>query len=297
MVDVMATRGLPRKKAGGRGGAWLVEVEPGRWVREEEVDPMKLRRVTLPTNPPGPVERRFEAPESPGSTIAPSLRPSEKQREAWDLVVGQGLTQIEAADTLEISQAGVQQRLKGYMAAMGLDGPLPGLLRDRAPAPATIDAPGTSSPGAAQDEPSGGGESDPDGDGAVLQPPDPTPPDPEPAAERVPSAAGDGPTEAPPAPGPTTPLRCAFCGCSEAAPCAEGCALVPDPQGLGAPCCEACGRRVTAPPRMPWVDDELDRLRGVLAELERREDAITDLIERLEAVRDGYARLRTLSAA
>lgn len=243
-----------------------------------------------------------------GRTMTPA-GPTEKQQQAWDLVTKEGLSQVEAADALGITQGGLQSRLKGYMENQGMKGPLPGLggagngpvrIRRVPPevldGPVTTSAPEASSAGAVQAASMGGDAVEPD-EGAAPQPPDPTSSDPEPVAETVPSAAGDGATEAPAAPGPTTPLRCAFCGCSEAAPCAEGCSLVPDPQGLGAPCCEACGSRVTAPPRMPWVDDELDRLRGVLAELERREDAVTDLIERLEAVREGYTRLRTLSAA
>ena len=77
--------------------------------------------------------------------------PTLKQQEAWDLVTEGGLTQVEAAQRLGVTQAGVQSRLRGYMDAMGLTGPLPGLGGGNGPIritrvdPALLDGPTTTS--------------------------------------------------------------------------------------------------------------------------------------------------------
>lgn len=90
--------------------------------------------------------------------------PTLKQQQAWDLVAEQGLTQVEAARKLQVTQAGVQDRLRGYQRAMGLTGPLPGLGGGNGPiritrvrpelldGPATTSAPEVSSAGAPPSE-------------------------------------------------------------------------------------------------------------------------------------------------
>lgn len=140
-----------------------------------------------------------------GRTMTPA-GPTEKQQQAWDLVTKEGLSQVEAADALGITQGGLQSRLKGYMENQGMKGPLPGLggagngpvrIRRVPPevldGPVTTSAPEASSAGAVQAASMGGDAVEPD-EGAAPQPPDPTSSDPEPVAETVPSAAGDGAT-------------------------------------------------------------------------------------------------------
>lgn len=77
--------------------------------------------------------------------------PTAKQQEAWDLVSRDGLSQVDAADRLSITQAGVQSRLRGYMEAVGLPGPIPGYGGGNGPItfrrvpPEALDAPATTS--------------------------------------------------------------------------------------------------------------------------------------------------------
>jgi hypothetical protein len=61
-----------------------------------------------------------------GRSVTTTREPTDKQEQAWRLVADEGLTQVEAAEQLGISQAGVQSRLRGYMGAKGIKGPLPG---------------------------------------------------------------------------------------------------------------------------------------------------------------------------
>jgi len=55
----------------------------------------------------------------------PAKQPTARQREVWEAVEEHG-TQGAAAKALGITQSAVQSGLKGYMKAMGIDGPMPG---------------------------------------------------------------------------------------------------------------------------------------------------------------------------
>ena len=59
--------------------------------------------------------------------LAMTREPTDRQREAWEAVHRLG-TQVAAARALDVSQGAIQSLLRGYMAAAGLDGPLPGYL-------------------------------------------------------------------------------------------------------------------------------------------------------------------------
>lgn len=126
--------------------------------------------------------------------------PTEAQAQAWELITVAGLTQVQAAARLGITQAGVQKRLLGYQKATGLTGRLPGYLSDKGPrfvrVPAkALDAPTTSAPAPLEpateaspssvdrdptDEPvaspapadpsPGAGDGDPSADGGLLHP-------------------------------------------------------------------------------------------------------------------------------
>ncbi|CAN5768099.1 hypothetical protein BH23CHL8_BH23CHL8_26200 [soil metagenome] len=86
-----------RRRVGGRrkapGGRWEVLVD-GAWIPEDE---------------------------------AMKREPTERQREVWRAVHEHG-TQAAAAESLGVSRGAVHSALKGYMDALGLVGPLPGLL-------------------------------------------------------------------------------------------------------------------------------------------------------------------------
>lgn len=107
-----------------------------------------------------------EAPAEPRAIVAPAITerredtgregdmdrtgPTELQGQAWDLVTKAGMTQVQAAAHLGISQGGLQSRLRGYQKATGISGPLPGLLGSTprfVPVPAEVlDGPTTSAP-------------------------------------------------------------------------------------------------------------------------------------------------------
>lgn len=94
-------------------------------------------------------EHRRTAPKE-GQDVA-QTGPTDKQVEAWNLVAVRGLSQVQAADHLGITQAGVQSRLRGYMDRTGTPGPIPGYASGNGPitvrrvAPEALDAPATTS--------------------------------------------------------------------------------------------------------------------------------------------------------
>lgn len=187
-----------------------------------------------------------------GVTMAAPSEPTAKQQEAWELVKVQGLSQVEAADRLQITQAGVQGRLRGYMERKGIGGSLPGYsggvsIRFVTPEPrATAAQPATTSAPTVRDVEAAQGAASPA-------------PDAEPAPDAVPTVDGAGSghhirdgvsaaggTAAPLSPEPGSARseahvrQCVVCGCTEERACEGGCGWVDDPEGLGRDICSSC---------------------------------------------------------
>jgi hypothetical protein len=97
----------------GPGGVWQVWRDGG-WVDEAVAGPPRA----VEHDGSGPVTRKARR------------EPTARQREVWEAVAEHG-TQVAAAKALGLSQGGVQGSLKGYMAAMGIQGPMPGMLYPR----------------------------------------------------------------------------------------------------------------------------------------------------------------------
>lgn len=94
----------------------------GKWLDEERDDVVAAyAEAEGKARHEAAVARVAPAPKPTGKA------PTERQREVWEAVEKHG-TQGAAAKALGTTQGSIQSALKGYMRAMGIEGPLPGLL-------------------------------------------------------------------------------------------------------------------------------------------------------------------------